>query len=269
MRQVLLLALLLTSLLANAQTRTRTIAGRVLFDDLSPGYEATIWVYDTLQLGTSGLNGDFTIELPTNADKMVIRMLGMETASVKLPQDCSRLEVVMIPDVIYHYRSHQKVDRRRKRSFDNIPELHSNAFAKGLFTTPTPCYTREFKRAKPQLDEIRRELRMERDRIKTLFGKLEIGDTIQVPFSGTYRSDGTDRTTLTPWAYFTDETQFPCLIEGIVTDKHRQRPGYTIEIKITDCNSCTYDTPIIYQGKDMAIGTVFRHDMRMLKVLTK
>ena len=232
MGQVLLLTLLLTSLLSNGQTRT--ITGQVLFDDLSPGYEAKIWVYDTLQLGTSGLNGDFKIELPTNEDKIEMGMIGMEIASVRVPPNCSRVEIIMIPGGTYHYRSHKKVDRIRKSLFDKIPEMHSNAFTKGLFTTPTPCYTREFRPDKPQLDEIRKELKIERKRIKILFSKLEIGDTIRVPFSGTYRSDGTDRTTLSPWAYFTDASKSQCLIEGIITNKDRQNSGCNIEIKITE-----------------------------------
>jgi|SRR5688572_15213410 len=267
MRQVVLLTLLLTPLLSNGQTRT--ITGRVLFDDLTPGYEAKIWTHDTVQLGTSELNGDFKIELPTDKDEIEIGMIGMEIASVRVPPNCSRVEIIIIPDGTYHYRSHKKVDRIRKSLFDKIPELHSNAFTNGLFTTPTPCYTREFRPYKPRLDEIRKELKIEMKRINTLFSKLEIGDTIQVPFSGTYRSDGTDRTTLTPWAYFTDATKSQCLIEGIITKKDRQNSGYNIEIKITDCKSCKYDTPIIYQEKDMVTGTVFRHNMRILKVSTK
>jgi len=265
MRQVLLLVLLLTPLLSNGQTRT--ITGRVLFDDLSPGYEARIWVHDTLQLGTSGLNGDFKIELPTNEDKIKIGMLGMEIASVSVPPNCSHVEIIMIPDGTYHYRSHKKVDRIRKSLFDKIPVMHSNAFTKELFATPTPCYSREFRPNKPQLDEIRKELKIEGKRIKILFSKLEIGDTLQVPFSGTYRSDGTDRTSLTPWAYFTDATKSQCLIEGIITNKDRKNSGYNIEIKITDCKSCNFKTPIIYQEKDMVVGTVFRHNMRILKVV--
>jgi hypothetical protein len=267
MTQVLLLTLLLTSVLSNGQTRT--ITGRVLFDDLSPGYQVKVWTHDTLQLGTSGVNGDFTIELPTSEDEMEIGMIGMEIASVKVPPNCYRVDVILIPEGTYHYRSHKKIDRMRKRLFDKIPELHSNAFAKGLFGTPAPCFTREFRPDKPQLDEIRKELGIERKRIKTLFSKLEIGDTIQVPFSGTYRVDGTERTTLTPWAYFTDATKSQCLIEGIITNKDRQNSGYNIEIKITDCKSCKYDTPIIYREKDIVVGTVFRHDMKILKVLTK
>lgn len=238
-------------------------------DDLNPGYEAKIWIYDTLQLGTSGLSGDFNIEIPTNVDEIKIGMIGMEIASVKLPPTCSHVEIIMIPDGTYHYRSHKKVDRIRKGLFDKIPELHSRAFTKGIFTVSTPCYTREFKPDKPQLDEIRRELKIESKRVKTLFGKLQIGDTIQVPFSGTYKYDGTDRTTLAPWVYFTDEKEFQCVIEGMITNKDRRNFDYNIEIRVTDCNLCEYEAPIIYQGKDMIVGSIFKHNMRLLKVTSK
>lgn len=228
-----------------------------------------IWLHDTLQIGVSGLNGDFTIELPANEEEIEIGMLGMETASIRVPATCSHVEIIMTMSGTYHYRSHKKIDRIRKGSFDKIPELHAQAFEKGVFTSPTPCYTSAFKPEKPQLDEIRKELKAEGKRIKTLFHNLEIGDTIQVPFSGIYRSDGTDRTTLTPWFYFTDETMSRCMIEGIITHKDKRNSGYNIEINITDCQSCTYDTPIMYQQKDMVIGTVFRHNMRILKVVTQ
>lgn len=266
MRHLFLIILLLSSVRSFGQTRT--ITGRVLFDDLSPCYGAKVWVHDSLEIGTSGLNGDFIIELPAHEEEIEIGMVGMEKASIGVPSACSHIEIVMIVSGIYHYRSHKKIDRIRKGLFDKIPELHAQAFEKGVFTSPAPCYERAFKPEKPQLDEIRKELRAEGKRIKNLFHNLEIGDTIQVPFSGTYGSDGTDRTTLTPWFYFTDETKSKCLIEGIITHKDKRNSGYNIEINITDCQSCTYDTPIIYQQKDMVIGTVFRHNMRLLKVVT-
>lgn len=267
MKQVLFLTLLLTSLLSKGQTRT--VIGRVLYDDLSPVYKAIILGHDTIQLGSSGLNGDFTIELPTSDDDLKIAMIGMEIAWLKVPQDCSRVEIVMIPDGTYDYKSHKKIDRMRESMFNKIPELHASAFDKGLFTTSAPCYTREFKSDKPYLDEIRGELKAEQKRIKSLFRKLQIGDTIQVPFTETYGSDGTNRTTLTPWAYFTDETRARCLIEGIVTRKDRRNSGYNVEVKVTNCELCKHDTPITYREREIVIGTVFIHNMKVLKLVAK
>ena len=267
MLQIAILTLLIIAFQCYGQTRT--ITGKVLFDDFSPVIDARILGNEMQELGTTNANGDFTIQTPSGTSELLFGMIGMEIAIVKVPSSCDHVEIIMIPEGTFHYRSHRKVDRIRKSFFDKLPELHLQAYEKGLFKYGSTCYSREFKPDKPQLDEIRKELRIERKRVKTLFNKLEIGDTIQVPFSGTYRSDGTDRTTLTPWAYFTDATKSQCIIEGIITNKDKRNSGYNIEIKVTDYKSCKYDTPIIYQEKDMVIGTVFRHNMRNLKVSTR
>jgi len=267
MRQILLLTFIVISFSVGGQTRT--ITGKVIdeyFENL-PGVR--IQNNDTIQFGTTDVNGEFKIEIPTNTDSLLFGFIGMEWTPINLTSTCDRLEIIMILSGTFHYRSHKKIDRIRKSQFDKVPELHSQAFKEGLFKYRSACYSREFIPDKPQLDEIRKQLRIESKRIKTLFNKLEIGDTIQVPFSGTYRSDGTDRTTLTPWAYFTDATKSQCIIEGIITNKDKRNSGNNIEIKITDCKSCKYDTPIIYQEKDMVIGTIFRHNMKILKVSSK
>jgi hypothetical protein len=267
MKIVLLLALLTISFASDGQART--ITGKVIDDfDLEPIPQVNIQNNDTILLGTTDKNGEFKIQLPRETDELLFSWVGMEWASIEVTWDCDRVEVILLPDGIYHYKSHRKVDRIRKKRFDEIPKLHSKAVSKGIFTS-APCYKRNFKPYKPQLDKIKKELRTESKRNKTLFNNLEIGDTIHVPFRGTFRSDKTDRTTLTPWAYFTDATKSECVIEGVITNKDKRNSGYNIEIKITDYKSCKYDTPIVYQEKDMIIGTVFRYNMKILKVSTK
>lgn len=263
MRQVLLLTLLLNTLLSNGQTRT--ITGRVLFDDLSPGYEAKIWIHDTLQFGTSGLNGDFKIELPTTVDKIEITMIGMDIALITIPSTCDRIEIIMMPSGTYHYKSHKKIDRLRKSLFDKITGLHSVAVDKGLFTTPSPCYQREFQPNKPQLDEIRKEFKVKQKEIKKAFRELQVGDTVRISYSTTFRYDGTDRTSLHVYSYIVDGENFKCIIQGVITDKGK---NYEFTYQVTNCALC--DLPsIIYENKDMSVGQVFKHNMRYFKVLTK
>jgi hypothetical protein len=267
MRQILLLTFLVSSFSVSAQTRT--ITGKVIdeyFDNL-PGVH--IQNSDTIQLGTTDINGEFEIEIPINTDSLLFGFIGMEWTSIKLTPNCDRLEIVMMVYVLYHNKSGKQIDRLRKKRFDNLSKIHSTAFTKGQFVSDKPCYERKFVEQKQAIGEIEKEMIEIRKQNKDLFDKLEIGDTIQVPFSGTYRSDGTDRTTLTPWAYFTDGTKSQCIIEGIITTKDKRNSGYNIEIRITDFKSCKYKTPIIYQEKEIAIGTVFRHNMRILKVLSK
>lgn len=263
MKQVLILILLLNSLLTNGQTRT--ITGRVLFDDLNPGYEAKIWINDTLKLGTSGLNGDFIIELPTNIYTIEIGMIGMEIALIKIPSTCDRIEIIMMPSGTYHYKSHKKIDRQRKSLFDKVTGLHSVAFDKGLFTTPSPCYEREFEHIKPRLDEIRKELKVKQKQIKKSFRELQVGDTVRIPYSTTFRYDGTDRTSLHVYSYVVDGENFKCIIQGVITDKSR---NFEFTYRVTNCDSCNLQSTI-YENKDMSVGQVFKHNMRYFKVLSR
>ena len=94
MRQVFLLTLLLITFLSNGQTRT--ITGKVLYDDFSPIYESKIWIYDTLQLATTDLNGDFKIELPPNLDEVEIAL----RLRKRSPEATPNVRVVAIADEI-------------------------------------------------------------------------------------------------------------------------------------------------------------------------
>ncbi|NBW36191.1 MAG: hypothetical protein EBR30_14455 [Cytophagia bacterium] len=267
MRQIFILIFITISYPVNAQTRT--ITGKVIdeyFDDL-PGVH--IQNSDTIQLGTTDINGEFEIEIPINTDSLLFGFIGMELTPIKLTAKCDRIEIVMMVYVSYHNKSGKQIDKLRKKRFDNLSKIHSIAFSKGQFLSDKPCYERKFMEQKQALGEIEREMIEVRKQNKDLFDKLKVGDIIQVPFSGTYRSDGTNRTTLMPWAYFTDGTKSQCIIEGIITTKDKRNSGYNIEIRVTDLKSCKYETPIVYQEKDMVVGTVFRHNMRILKVLSK
>ena len=262
MRQVLILTLLLISFITNGQTRT--ITGKVIDEDLSPIPQARIQDRDTVELGTTDSKGEFKIELSTDTDELLLSFLGMEWTSIKLPIDCNNIEIVMLLDGIYHYKSHRKVDRIRKARFDKIPELHSKAVDLGVFKENSVCYKRTFKPDKPSLDEIRKELAEIKKQIRKEYKKMEIGDTVRIPYSGTYRSDGTDRTSLSVFAYFVDRKKFDCIIEGVITDKKRNHDFW---YRVTSCDACNYK-PIVYQSKEVVVGQVIRHSMGY-KVLFK
>lgn len=170
MRQLLILAFPLIAFLSHGQTRT--ITGKVLYDDLSPICDAKISDPQNIQLGTTDLNGDFKIDLPTEIDKLEIGMIGMEIALIQIPTTCDRIEIIMMPSGTYHYKSHKKVDRIRKRLFHKVTALHSTAFDKRLFFTTSPCYQREFEPAKPRLDEIRKEFNVKKKEIKKAFSDI-------------------------------------------------------------------------------------------------
>ncbi|MCC9166390.1 hypothetical protein [Pontibacter harenae] len=146
--------------------------------------------------------------------------------------------------------------------------MHRAAKNKGLFVREYPCYQREFEPIKSELDAISKHLKVKRQENKKRFKALAIGDTIRVPFGGTFRSDGTDRTSLTVFSYVVDGSDFKCLIEGVVLDKNKRKNGFNIVYRIISTNLCKYDS-IIYNSKDIIPGEVLTHNMKYFKIVTK
>ena len=264
MRPIFLLILLAISFSSSGQTRI--ITGKVIdeyFDNL-PG--ARIQSSDILQLGTTDINGEFKIEIPSETDSLFFGLIGMEWTPVKLKADCDRLEIIMMVDVLYHNTSTIKVDRLRKRRFDNLSKIHLTAFNKNRFFSDKPCHIRKFVEHKQSSEKIRRELIAKRKRIKDLFQKLEIGDIIKIPYSPSYRDDGTDRTFLFNWSYVSDDVDFTCIIEGIILEKDKRKKGYNLTYKVTNCELCKYKS-LILGNDDMIIGRIVRYNMKYFKVL--
>jgi hypothetical protein len=265
MRAVFLLTLFLIPFLSKGQTRT--ITGKVIDENLETLPGVRVGYRDTAQLTVTDLKGNFKIELPLEEEVLVLSMIGMEWTSIHVPSNCDHLEVILLADGIYHYKSHRKIDRLRKKEFDKLPQLHAAAVSKGPFVHHAPCFTREFHPHKPRLDQIRKQIVVKGRQIKASFEELEIGDTIRIPYSGSFRSDGTDRTTLSVWSFTTDKDQFECVIEGIILEKNRRNRGYNIVYKVTSTNWCKYDS-IVYNSKNLVVGEVFEHNMKYFKVLT-
>jgi len=140
MRILILLTVYLTPLLSSGQTRT--IIGKVVAEyemTIVPGVK--IQNPDTVQLGTTDMNGEFKIELPIGTDQLLISFIGMEWTSVKVPTDCNNLELIIMADVIYDFVTMQTVNRRRYKRYKNIIKTHKEAFDKGLFKSKEPCVT--------------------------------------------------------------------------------------------------------------------------------
>src|SRR5674476_670863 len=153
---ILIIAILLLSLNLNGQNRI--ISGRVISEDLEPLPMLDIKSSDTVLFGKTDMNGRFKISIPQETDRLLFRFVGMEWTEIKLKKDCDTVEVVMMYGVLYDFMTLRKVDRLRKKRFDELPNLHSDAVKEGLFTTNTICYERIFKAdnpTKPVLDSIK------------------------------------------------------------------------------------------------------------------
>jgi hypothetical protein len=246
----------------------QNLSGRIIDEYLESAIGVTIFDKDTTKIGKSDFNGYFKIELPQETVELIFAGLGYEWRKVKIPKKCNNLEVIILLSGSYDFLSSNKIDRIRKKRFDKIPELHSQAYDKGLFETEKPCFKQEFEPIKPELDKIAKRSKKLTKENKKNFELLKVGDTITIPFSGTYKSDGTERTSLTVYSYIVEGKDFDCKIEGVVTKKKKNRRGYLLTYKVTDTNNCKYKS-IIFNDKAVEVGQIFEQNMKYFKVITE
>ncbi len=79
------------------------------------------------------MDGFFGINIPQETDSLMFRYVGMEWTDIRLKKDCDTVEVVMMYDGTYDFMSSKKIDRLRKKRFDKLPIVHSEAVRNGLF----------------------------------------------------------------------------------------------------------------------------------------
>jgi len=261
---ILILSILFLSQNLNGQTRI--IYGRVIDEDLEPLPMVFIQNSDTLLLGKTDMDGCFVISIPHETERLLFGYVGTEWTEIKLKEDCDTIEVIMLYSGTYDFMSSKKIDRLRKKRYDELPNLHSDAVKEGLFANNTNCYKREFKPEKPILDSIGKVMKLERKKIKETFNNLVLGDTIRIPYSGDWRYDGTDITTLHLFSYVVDGENFDCIIKGVITSKNKSKGGYNLVYKVIDCNDCHYDN-IVLNGKDLKGGEFIQLNLKYFKIL--
>jgi len=264
---ILIFTVLLTSLNLNGQDRI--ISGRVISEYLEPLPGVDIENSDNVLLGKTDMDGFFKISIPQETDSLLFRYVGMEWTDIKLKKDCDTVEVVAMYDVIYDFITLKKVDKLRKKRFDNLPNLHSDAVKNGLFENNNICYERVFKEynpPKPVRDSINKENKLKRKQIKNAFNGLVLGDTIRIPYSGDWRYDGTDRTTLHSYSNVVDSDSFNCVIKGIITEKNNRKGGYNLVYRVIDFKDCHCQN-IVLDGQELKGGELIEYNMKYFKIL--
>jgi len=248
----------------NAQTRT--IYGRVIIDDdLLPIPGVRIQTPDKLIVGNTDNDGKFKISIPQNTQTLLLNWIGLEQATIKLNNNCDTVEIVMMTSGTYDFMSSSEVDRLRLKWFNKLPALYLQAYNKGLFAKQSSCYSREFEPAKTRLDEYEKERIKKEKEIKLKFKRLNIGDTIKIPFGAQYRYDGTDRTTLTVWSASTNERNFDGVLKCVIIDKNKHKRGYNLVCKVVDASM--FKSPSVYRDRVMKVGEVFTYNMKYFKIL--
>jgi hypothetical protein len=266
-RAILILAVLFLSLKLNGQNRI--ISGRVIAEDLEPLPMLDIKNSGTVIYGKTDMDGRFKISIPQEINRLLFSYVGMELTEIKLKKDCDTFEVVMMYAGTYDFMTLKKVDRLRKKRFDNLPNLHSDAVKNGLFENSNICYDRVFDEYNPPksvLDSLNKEYKLKRKQIKDKFKGIALGDTIRIPYSGSWRYDGTDRTTLHSYSNGVDGEDFECIITGAITEKNKRNGGYNLVYKVIDCNDCHYDN-IVLNGKELKNGELIVYNMKYYKIL--
>lgn len=139
MRVLIVLTIYLVPILSSGQTRI--ITGKVIAEyDLEPVIQARIQSRDTVQMGTTDINGKFRIELSSGTDELLLDFVGMEWTSITVPPNCDNLEIIMMYSGSYDFATLRTVNRKRSKRFKNLLNQHQQAYEKGIFSKDKPCF---------------------------------------------------------------------------------------------------------------------------------
>ena len=136
--------------------QTNTLTGKVIDDEFSPIYQASIFTADTVLLGKSDINGNFRLIIPSNTKSLIIAWVGMEWKFIDFSSECNNLEIILQPSSTYDFMSARKIDKLRKKDFDKLPALHQLAFKKGVFKASKPCFIDKFISIKKSFEYIKK-----------------------------------------------------------------------------------------------------------------
>ena len=144
MKTLILVFILLSVSVCNIYAQNKTIKGRVIDERLERMPGVSVVINDTVKVGDTDLDGFFKIEIPVSVKKVSLAFVGFDPTIVGLTDNCSELEVVMMLAGTYDFVTLKRADKLRMRMFKMLPELHKQAFEKGIFKTDKACYTQEF-----------------------------------------------------------------------------------------------------------------------------
>ncbi|TYB74736.1 MULTISPECIES: hypothetical protein [Bizionia] len=246
----------------------RTLKGKIIDEDIGVFPGVRVFENDTTLIGETDLNGNFEVLVSNNINELTFTCIGCERITISLYENCDYIEFILLGEAVYHYKSSKKIDRLRKKRFDKLPNLYRQAYNNGIFKSEKPCFEQEFVLIKQELDEISRQDKIIKKEIENQFKDLAIGDTIRIPYATRFGYDGSERTTLFAWSSYTDETQFDCIIEGIIIDKNKRNRGYNLIFEIIQTNQCNHKV-ILFDETEMRIGQILKHNIKHTKILIK
>ncbi len=123
----------------------KVITGRVLNEDLEILPNAKIYNMDTTVLGSTNLEGFFSIHVTTEPNELLLGAIGMEWIPIKVEGGCQYLEIIVMVEMIYDFMSSKRIKRQRYKRFKKLPEKHLEAYNMGIFKSKSPCVCYVFK----------------------------------------------------------------------------------------------------------------------------
>lgn len=248
--------LLIISVFLTFSSKSQQLSGKVIDEYLEELPGINIYDKDTVLLTLTDLDGTFELKNPPS--ELLLGFVGMEWLSISLT-NCTNPEIIMMADVIYHYKSHRKIDRLRKKRYDNRVKIHEQAFKQGIFKSEKPCVNYEFIPIEPELDEIRYWMNEKKIEIKEEFNQLSVGDTVFVPYSGPITSS--------VHSAYSDYTNYDCIITGIVLKKNKRRMGFNIQYQVIDMEDCIYES-LTHKEQEVKVGDIIEYNMKHFRLMT-
>ncbi len=143
--KVLLINILVISIsTCSLFSQNRTVEGRVVAEDLKTLIGVSIRINDTVEVGRTDIKGYFKINIPISQKEIIFMDLGIDKATIGLMDKCDDIEVVMMLSRTYDFITLKRAERKRKKRYKKLPDIHKQAFEKGIFKTECACYNREF-----------------------------------------------------------------------------------------------------------------------------
>lgn len=144
MKKLLIICLVFSISICSLYSQNRTIKGRIIDDNLETLPYVSIRISDTLEIGKTDLNGFFQIDIPVCQKEILFKYVGMDPTTIELVDKCNKVDVVMMLSGTYDFITLKRADRKRKKRYKKLTEIHKQAFNKNIFETEHACYKREF-----------------------------------------------------------------------------------------------------------------------------
>lgn len=141
MKKTIFIVFTLLSCVNFVYSQNKTIQGKVIDETLYPLIGILIF-NDSVCIGQTDFDGNFQIEVPSSVNRLTFSYIDMEDADLELSDDCNVIELIMIG--VGHYdMSWNKAKRVRRKRYKELPKIHKEAYEKGIFQSPKPCYIQE------------------------------------------------------------------------------------------------------------------------------